>query len=64
MKYLFALGLILSALKLFGVVKFSWWLVLLPFYIVPAAWLLIVLGTIAAVLFLGFASVVFASVTE
>ena len=52
MGWLGALGVLFVALKLIGIITWSWWLVLLPFYGVFAFLLFICLfaGGIAAVL--------------
>lgn len=34
--FFFLLGLLFVGLKLGGLIAWSWWLVLLPFYLVPA----------------------------
>lgn len=51
MTFLSALALLFIALKLFGIVGWSWWLVLAPVLVCPIAWavlfLLVLVGSIA-----------------
>jgi len=50
MTFLSALAILLIALKLFGIVGWSWWLVLAPVLVCPIAWavffLLAIIGSI------------------
>lgn len=41
------LGLIFTTLKLLGVITWSWWLVLLPFYAIPLLLLIAFIGALA-----------------
>lgn len=38
MSLLGVLGIVFVVLKLVGVIFWSWWLVLLPFYLIPLIW--------------------------
>lgn len=47
MSLLGVLGLIFIVLKCVGVIAWSWWLVLLPWYIIPLIWGIILLAAAA-----------------
>lgn len=46
MGFLSMLGLIFLVLKLIGIITWSWVFVLLPFFLIPIIWVLIIVGII------------------